>query len=63
MNHKCKVIRDLKEIRRELEIALDELVLLYIDATNIHIAKAINITKASMKREEQNGRENDRKTK
>ena len=56
MNHKRKVIKDLTEIKRELEIALDELVLLYIDSTNIHIIKAINIVKASIEREKQSKR-------
>ena len=56
MNHKRKVIKDLIEIKRELEIALDELVLLYIDSTNVHIIKAINIAKASIEREKQSKR-------
>ena len=60
MNSKRQVSKDLKEIKIELERALTQLEVLNLEPANVHIRKAINIANASLGREAERRRENDK---
>ena len=51
MKHTRHVIKDLTEIKSELDSALRELEALNIDSSSIHVRKAMLVVDASLERE------------
>jgi len=54
---KRQSLKDLKEIKLELENALRELEVFNVDPADVHLRKALTITIASIEREEINKRD------